>query len=750
MGLFQGFLNPALAAGALLAVVPLLIHLLNRQRHKPMEWAAMRFVEAAFRRTRRRSQFENLILLLLRMGAVALLAFAVARPFLGEESLLAPLTESRRDVVLVIDRSASTGYRESVSSVFERLLERARERLNELDGSRGDRVTLITADRAPSTLSSHGPEDAIAALSTLTSPSDHALDLAAALAEVVGLAERDAAGTQSSVLEVVVLTDLQRRTFTAPRGETAEAKLETPALLRALDRLEELGVRVRIEDLGAGALTPANLGLIGIETSDRLLGAGLESEVVVTVANHGPKVVTDARVVLEIDGQRLPTRPVEVPARGTASVQFPFTPRRTGEHVLEASLAGDRLTFDDTVALVVDVPAPVRVLLVDGAPSERLDKAETGYLGAVLEAPLDDSLGRTKYQPFDVRTLTVAGYTANEVDLNEVDVLVLANLVSLPPSSVERIEERVAAGGSVVFTVGDAIANARGLETFTTRFFAEDGTGLLPARPRRVFEVPERRDRFHRAATFDAEHPALEFFADERWVSYLTEVPVYGFLAVEPLADARVLAALDDAARSPLLIERPYDRGLTYLWTTSIDGDWTNLPELPASFVPLVHEWFRHAGRPAPRASTVALGRALSTEFARFPREAVLVLPSGDRRRIDAPPRDLGDGRWRLDLVDTTDQKGVWRLEQQAAPTQAFVVEADHSEGDLDRMEAAEIEAFHPALQLASFEPGTDVIEQDDASRGELWRWLAALALGALIAETLWSAWIGRKRSVVR
>ena len=63
--MFEGFVHPALAFGALLAAVPLVIHLLNRQRHKPMQWAAMRFVLAAYKKTRRQVQLENLLLLLL-------------------------------------------------------------------------------------------------------------------------------------------------------------------------------------------------------------------------------------------------------------------------------------------------------------------------------------------------------------------------------------------------------------------------------------------------------------------------------------------------------------------------------------------------------------------------------------------------------------------------------------------------------------------------------------------------------------
>ncbi|MEY4775050.1 MAG: hypothetical protein RIT40_2085, partial [Planctomycetota bacterium] len=70
MNLFGGFANPALLFGLLAAAVPIAIHLLNRRNHRPLPWAAMRFVEAAWRKTRRRVQFEEWLLLLLRALAV--------------------------------------------------------------------------------------------------------------------------------------------------------------------------------------------------------------------------------------------------------------------------------------------------------------------------------------------------------------------------------------------------------------------------------------------------------------------------------------------------------------------------------------------------------------------------------------------------------------------------------------------------------------------------------------------------------
>ena len=96
-------MNPLLAFGVLAAAVPLIIHLLNRRRHKPMDWAAMRFARAAWKRIRRRTRFENLFLLLLRMAAVACFALALARPLTSEGGLLAGLSQEQRDVYVLID-----------------------------------------------------------------------------------------------------------------------------------------------------------------------------------------------------------------------------------------------------------------------------------------------------------------------------------------------------------------------------------------------------------------------------------------------------------------------------------------------------------------------------------------------------------------------------------------------------------------------------------------------------------------------
>jgi hypothetical protein len=751
MGIFEGFLHPLLLWGTLLAAVPLVIHILNRRRHKPLAWGAMRFVIAAYKRTRRRVQFENWLLLFLRMAAVAALALAIARPFIGKESPLAPLTERRRDLVLILDCSASTGYRD-VRSVHEAMLDRARALLAELDGTRGDRVRLYQAGASAQLLASHSPEDALAALSTMGAPRDEPLDLAAILHEVVELASEDAGESKRSALEVRLLSDLQRNTFAPAPPAASEKPQGTPAvpIMEALDRLKELGVTLWVEDLGPPTPLPANLGIEAVEPLEGVLGAGLATEIAVRVRNFGSSGRSGLRVALSVDGQRQPSQEIDVGAKSAVQAVFTVSFERPGFHALEAEIEGDRLAVDDHRSEVVFAPAPLRVLLVNGAPSEDIGRDEVGVLRTALEPP-DDGMRTVAgtYSPFLCDEVAAAAFGSLEADPDPYDVVVLANVATLPAQVVEKLERWVARGGCLLVTLGDRTADGSALDGLNARLWRADESGLLPARLVRHVAPDSRRDSYFRAATFQEDHPALAFFADERWKPYLTEVPIFEFVATEPLPSTRVLIRLDDEEKSPLLLERSYERGRVFLWTTSIDGDWNVFPQSPATLIPLAHELLRYGGTGLVPPRSVPVGGMLELELESFPRDPTLVRPDGSRSPLDVEPREIVQGLWRLAPIGPLERAGLWRVETEGAPPSWIACQLEPREGDLERLAPEELEGLHPAWRF--FRPGEDgrSEEEDPTERGELWRWLAATALFLLVAETLWAAWIARGRRLV-
>src|ERR1700704_3583269 len=105
----MNFLAPAFLAGLAAIAVPVIIHLINRERKVVVEFPSLMFLQRIPYRSVRRQKIRHLLLLILRCLALALLVAAFARPFFDRKHPTASTTGAR-EVVILLDRSASMGY----------------------------------------------------------------------------------------------------------------------------------------------------------------------------------------------------------------------------------------------------------------------------------------------------------------------------------------------------------------------------------------------------------------------------------------------------------------------------------------------------------------------------------------------------------------------------------------------------------------------------------------------------------------
>ena len=105
------FLQPALLWALPLVALPVVIHLINRQRHQTMAWAAMAFLLRARRRTRTMARLRNLLVMVARISALLMLILGASRPL--ATGWFASLTRGRPDTAIVLlDRSPSMEQRD--------------------------------------------------------------------------------------------------------------------------------------------------------------------------------------------------------------------------------------------------------------------------------------------------------------------------------------------------------------------------------------------------------------------------------------------------------------------------------------------------------------------------------------------------------------------------------------------------------------------------------------------------------------
>ncbi|MDA0753029.1 MAG: BatA domain-containing protein, partial [Verrucomicrobia bacterium] len=113
------FLQPILLFGLPLILVPVVIHLLNRLRHRTQQWAAMRFLVAASRSSVSKAKLKQFLILLFRTLAVLMLILFLARPLSG--GWMGWAFASAPDTVLILlDRSSSMETRLAATSLSRR------------------------------------------------------------------------------------------------------------------------------------------------------------------------------------------------------------------------------------------------------------------------------------------------------------------------------------------------------------------------------------------------------------------------------------------------------------------------------------------------------------------------------------------------------------------------------------------------------------------------------------------------------
>ncbi len=157
----MNFLQTSMLAALPAAALPIIIHLINRYRHRTMPWAAMMFLIDAKRMTHGMARLRHILILAMRVLAIAGLVFAVSRPLAS--GLLGQTVGGAADTtIILLDRSASMEHENLQSRRSKR--EAALQKVSELLETVGANTRIVLIDNttlrpeeidSPSMLLSH-------------------------------------------------------------------------------------------------------------------------------------------------------------------------------------------------------------------------------------------------------------------------------------------------------------------------------------------------------------------------------------------------------------------------------------------------------------------------------------------------------------------------------------------------------------------------------------------------------------------
>src|SRR6201988_1400600 len=106
----MSFLAPLFFVALSAIAIPVLVHLIQRERKRVIEFPSLMFIQRIPYQSVRRRRIRHWFLLAMRAAALALIIAAFARPFFRQSVAASVIAGGNREVVVLLDRSASMGY----------------------------------------------------------------------------------------------------------------------------------------------------------------------------------------------------------------------------------------------------------------------------------------------------------------------------------------------------------------------------------------------------------------------------------------------------------------------------------------------------------------------------------------------------------------------------------------------------------------------------------------------------------------
>lgn len=680
----MSFLAPLYLLGLAALSLPVVFHLIRRRPSNRAPFSSVMFLQPSPPRLTKRSRVEHWLLLALRAAALALLAFAFARPFLPEATELQLAGPPSRRVAILLDTSASMRR----AGLWEQALAKARETLDEIGAE--DDVALFTFDARVSAPLGWGGEERAGGRERATlarrrladlAPTWNASDLGAALVQTADSLEatrqNDAEG-DAAELELMLISDMQRG---AKLGALQAYQWPEAVRLRVkpVEPTRTTNATARVLAQGVDGRRPAKVEAPRV----RITNAADSTAGQFRIEWFGEAGADSARSALSH----------YVPPGESRVVRLP---QPEGAPVKGVRLLGDDHAFDNSF-YVAAPPAKQAQVVYIGDQTDETAPNELYFLERALP-----STGRVE--------VSVERYDDRPEALDDERLALIVVAAPLDEATERTVLRRAAEGVNLLCVVTDADMQ----ETLRTLSGDEDLTAS---------EANVRDYALLSRVNFDD----LLFapFADPRYSDF-TKVHFWRHrtVTVTPEDGWRTLAEFDSG--DPAVLAKLLGDGALYVITSGWRPAESQLA-LSSKFVPMMWQLVRPSlgGKPA----SVSVGEPIPlADFSEPIREV---------RRADGEVRAAEA----VGAAFAADAPGVYTFvgEQAEHPV---AVNLAPSESDTDAITLAALAPYGVNLEdSARAAPSVDVLRRlkntEIERRQSLWRWLLVAVVVLLLVETL-------------
>jgi hypothetical protein len=438
-----------------------------------------------------------------------------------------------------------------------------------------------------------------------------------------------------------------------------------------------------------------------------------------TVRNCGSAPASNVVVQCRVDDVEIDRKIIPVIASGASESVSLFVPfHNAGASRITAEISGDGLAADNVRRSVAVVRDKISVLCVDGS------SGDAGRLVvSALMARADGATGD------DQRIRTIPWLSFPAENLNDVDVIVFADVPEITAEQAQQLEKFVRKGNGLVWFPGDNVKAAAWNERA-----ASAETPLLPAMIRSKVETSDSLGAGKPLDSEISDHPVcLPLLSLPQ--DLLGETRFLRLLEVEPLPNSVPVLQLA-GGRKPVLLEHALGRGQVFMFTTTAETTWNNMALTPVFPMVMQQIVTYLSGREFERPRTV--GDSLALTYVDQPDASDAVFETPSEESITVPVRETG--RQFVALLESAPEAGYYtaRVSVQA-PGLPIAVNVDSTESDVTCLPEPELRNNLTGLGLGVAVGDVELAAAIESARtgSSSWRFFMMTALVFLLLESL-------------
>ena len=549
----MSFLNPIFLFALAAVGLPLVIHLLNLRKPKRVQFSTLAFFKELQKSTIRKIKIKRILLLILRLLAIASLAMVLARPFLPPSLNLGTSANQPAIHAILVDNSVSMNRIGSNGPLSDQAKDLVRKILD--SSKEDDRFIIQTTNGEP-----------VNASVSSTSQIERRLN------EI----EITKAGSFLSERVTNLISVLDESPFQNKNLYIIDDK--NPELISILNNnFEEEFSNLAVTILTVEDVKVQNTFVYDVGSSSSMVGKGIPFTLNVSVKNEGEVIAANQFLTLTVEGSTVGQYSVQIEPGVIQDFSFEIIPDKNGSITGTAIIEGDGFSYDNEYFFSVQIPEKRDVLWIT---KDSDNPSDVSYTSLIMDA----QMGGNNQINYTKTTLEeISGY-----NIENYDALILEELDEVPEFLFSEVQEFVQNGKGLVFFPSET-ADIQNYNAFLNLFNAGSFVGVLGDYT--------SFNSIAKGSVLLEDHPVFEGLfdldSDDEELSFA--VPdIYYYLKLRTNNSGLGLNIIEMNNGDPLLREKKFGEGRVLLFSIGNDPGWTNFP-VKALYAPTYYRTLLYA-----------------------------------------------------------------------------------------------------------------------------------------------------------